>query len=158
MLDPPEDIRRKIRKAVVSPRVVEDNGLLALVQYILLPAAGLKGKREFGICKQDSTEPFMYEDIETVHEDYKNDVVSTDASYSSPETNVLTCRFQITPQALKAAVGEALVELTSSIREKYAASTEWQDIKNKAYPTKDKAVKKLTKKVKDVKIAKGEME
>lgn len=83
MLDQPEDIRRKIRKAVVSPRVVEDNGLLALVQYILLPAAGLKGKREFGICKQESTEPFMYEDIETVHEDYKNDVVSTDASYPS---------------------------------------------------------------------------
>src|SRR5699024_7993269 len=54
--------------------------LLALVQYILLPAAGIKGKREFGICKQDSTEPFMYTDIETLHEDYKNDVVSTDAS------------------------------------------------------------------------------
>lgn len=92
MLDKPEDIRRKIRKAVVSPRVIEDNGLLALVQYILLPTAGLKGKREFGICKQESTEPFMYGDIETIHEDYKNDVVSTDPSRSSPTTSVLTCR------------------------------------------------------------------
>lgn len=92
MLDQPDEIRRKIRKAVVSPRVVEDNGLLALVQYILLPAAGLKGKREFGICKQDSEEPFMYTDIETINEDYKNDVVSTDVSRSSPKILVLTCR------------------------------------------------------------------
>lgn len=158
MLDQPDEIRRKIRKAVVSPRVVEDNGLLALVQYILLPAAGLKGKREFGICKQGSEEPFMYTDIEAINEDYKNDVVSTGLSRSAPRDPGANNVVQITPQALKAAVGEALVELTASIREKYDASTEWQDIKKKAYPTAEPAVKKLTKKVKNVKIAKGEME
>ena len=76
MLDSPEDLRRKIKKAVITPRVTEDNGLLALVQYILLPAAGLKGKKEFGICKNDTTEPTMYTDIAQINEDYANDIVS----------------------------------------------------------------------------------
>lgn len=76
MLDSPEELRRKIKKAVIAPRVTEDNGLLALVQHILLPAAGLKGKREFGICPNGSTEPTIYTDIEKINEDYANDVVS----------------------------------------------------------------------------------
>ena len=76
MLDSPEDLRRKIKKAVIAPRVVEDNGLLALVQHILLPAAGLKGKREFGLCHNDATEPTMYTEIEKINEDYANDLVS----------------------------------------------------------------------------------
>lgn len=83
MLDSPDDLRRKIRKAVVAPRVVEDNGLLALIQYILLPAAGLKGKREFGLCQNDNTEPTMYTNIEKINEDYANDIVSAQSSEMS---------------------------------------------------------------------------
>ena len=76
MLDTPEELRRKIKKAVVAPKVTEDNGLLALVQYILLPAAGLRGKREIGICQTNSKEPTMYTNIEKINEDYANDLVS----------------------------------------------------------------------------------
>lgn len=92
MLDTPEELRRKIKKAVVAPRVTEDNGLLALVQYILLPAAGLKGKREFGICPNGSDEPTMYTNIEKINEDYANDVVSTCSAVEVPTTSAAEAR------------------------------------------------------------------
>lgn len=92
MLDSPEDLRRKIKKAVVAPRVTEDNGLLALVQYILLPAAGLKGKREIGICPNGSTEPTMYTDMEKINEDYTNDIVSVcSATGVAPSAGNVVC-------------------------------------------------------------------
>lgn len=50
------------------------------------------------------------------------------------------------------------MSITDTIRAKFDASPEWQATREKAYPTKSNNVKKLTKKVKDVKIAKGEIE
>lgn len=69
LLDPPETISKKIRKAEAAPRVVEDNGLIALVEFILLPAAALKGKKEFQVERKDS-EPLIYTDIKQLRDDY----------------------------------------------------------------------------------------
>lgn len=55
-------------------------------------------------------------------------------------------------------MADALVELTSTIRAKFDASPEWQEIRKKAYPTSSSDVDKLTKKVKNVKVAKGEID
>lgn len=74
LLDPPETISKKIRKAEAAPRVVEDNGLIALVEFILLPAAALKGKKEFQVERKDS-EPLIYTDIKQLRDDYANDIV-----------------------------------------------------------------------------------
>lgn len=74
LLDPPETISKKIRKAEATPRIVEDNGVIALAEYILLPAAALKGQKEFRVERKDN-EPLVYTDIQQLKDDYTNDVV-----------------------------------------------------------------------------------
>jgi tyrosyl-tRNA synthetase len=73
-LDTPEAITKKIKKAEAAPRVVEENGVVALVEYVLLPAATLKGKKEF-IVERREGEPLVYTDIKKLKEDYTNDIV-----------------------------------------------------------------------------------
>jgi tyrosyl-tRNA synthetase len=75
LLDSPEVISKKIRKAVAIPRVTDENGVLALVEFILLPAAALKGCKEFRVERIDGLEPLVYTNIKQMHDDYKNDVV-----------------------------------------------------------------------------------
>ncbi|KAB8227190.1 hypothetical protein ETB97_009479 [Aspergillus alliaceus] len=122
LLDTPEAITKKIRKAEAAPRVIEENGVLSMVEYILLPAAGLKGRKEFRVERKDE-EPLIYTDIKQLHEDYKNDI--------------------LTPQVLKPAVAAALVELMAPIRAAYEGSAEWQEITLKAYPPPEKKQKKV---------------
>lgn len=74
LLDPPETITKKIKKAEAAPRIVEDNGVIAIVEYVLLPAAALKGHKEFRV-ERKGEEPLVYNDIKQVVEDYKKDIV-----------------------------------------------------------------------------------
>ncbi|KAL4988523.1 hypothetical protein BDW68DRAFT_90938 [Aspergillus falconensis] len=125
LLDGPDVIQKKIRKAEAAPKVVEDNGVIAMVEYVLLPAAGLKGKKEFVVERRDA-EPLVYTDIAKLKEDYANDI--------------------LTPQALKPAVTAALTSLMAPIQAAYQASPEWQEITAQAYPPP--VVEKKQKKVK----------
>lgn len=127
LLDTAEAIAKKIRKAEAAPKVVDGNGILAFVEFVLLPASGIKtGTRRFVVERaRDGLEPLVYADIKAMHADYQSDV--------------------LTPQLLKPAVAAAIADLTSHIRDKYAASPEWQDIAALAYP----AAKKKEKKAKD---------
>ncbi|KAL6238556.1 hypothetical protein BDW75DRAFT_237232 [Aspergillus navahoensis] len=125
LLDGPDVIQKKIRKAEAAPKVVEDNGVIAMVEYVLLPAAGLKGKKEFVVERRDA-EPLVYTDIAKLKEDYANDI--------------------LTPQALKPAVTAALTGLMAPIQAAYQASPEWQEITAQAYPPP--VVEKKQKKVK----------
>jgi tyrosyl-tRNA synthetase len=59
---------------VAYPKIVEDNGVLGIVEFILLPAAALKGRKEFRVERNDE-EPLIYTDIKQVHEDYRNEIV-----------------------------------------------------------------------------------
>ncbi|RAH47125.1 tyrosine tRNA ligase [Aspergillus brunneoviolaceus CBS 621.78] len=74
LLDSADSITKKIKKAESAPKVVEGNGVIALVEYVLLPAADLKGKKEFRVERKDQ-EPLIYTDIKQLEEDYKNDGV-----------------------------------------------------------------------------------
>ena len=75
-MDPPDVVLKKVRKAVCVPQEVDGNGVLAFVEYVLLPAAGLAGRREFTVDRsRDGLEPLVYTDIKKMHEDYKGDVV-----------------------------------------------------------------------------------
>jgi tyrosyl-tRNA synthetase len=96
-----------------------------MVEYVLLPAAGLKGKKEFVVERRDA-EPLVYTDIAKLKEDYANDI--------------------LTPQALKPAVTAALTSLMAPIQAAYQASPEWQEITAQAYPPP--VVEKKQKKVK----------
>lgn len=75
-MDPPDVVSKKIRKAVAAPKVVEENGILAFVEFVLLPVADLRGKREFIVDRErDGLEPLVYTSIAQMHDDYRNDVV-----------------------------------------------------------------------------------
>ncbi|KAK8107596.1 tyrosyl-tRNA synthetase [Apiospora kogelbergensis] len=129
LLDSPDAVMKKIRKAEAFPKQPEGNGILAFAEFVLLPVAALKGKREFVVSRErDGLEPLVYSDVKQMHEDYKQDI--------------------LTPQLLKAATTKALTELLAPIQEAYQASAEWQEITLKAYPPPEKEVKKA-KKVKD---------
>ena len=76
LLDSPETVAKKVRKALAAPQVVEENGLLAFIEYVLLPAARLRGSGEFRVERErDGLETLVYTDIEKIRVDYQNDVV-----------------------------------------------------------------------------------
>lgn len=54
--------------------MIEENGIIALVEFIFLPASGLKGKKEFKVERRDD-EPLIYSDIQQVKDDYAKDIV-----------------------------------------------------------------------------------
>ena len=76
LLDPPEVVIKKVQKAVAAPRVVENNGILAFVEFVLLPAAALKARREFRVDRgRDGLEPLIYTSIDQLQKDYADDIV-----------------------------------------------------------------------------------
>lgn len=75
LLDTPDVSARKIKKANAPPKVVEENGLLAFVENVLLPASSLlDGERSFKVDREGA-EPLVYGDIESLRKDYVDDVV-----------------------------------------------------------------------------------
>ena len=128
LLDTADVVTKKIKKAVAVPKVVEENGLLAFIEYVLLPAAGLlHGKPKFTVERErDGLEPLVYENIAKIHDDYRNDV--------------------LTPQLVKPAITKALNELLEPIRRGFEESPEWQEIAIKAYPPPPKKEKKVKNK------------
>ncbi|KAI0006308.1 tyrosyl-tRNA synthetase, class Ib [Xylariaceae sp. FL0662B] len=124
LLDAPEVVTKKIRKAVAAPKIVEENGVLAFVEFVLLPAAALRGNREFRVDRsRDGLEPLVYTTIDQIHQDYRNDV--------------------LTPQLLKPAVAAALNSLLEPIQAAYQSSSEWKETALKAYPPPPKKEKKV---------------
>ena len=77
LLDPPELVKKKIKKAYAMPKQVEENGLLSFVEYVLLPAGALKGGQpKFVVERRESEgETLVYSNIEQIHADYRADVV-----------------------------------------------------------------------------------
>lgn len=65
---------KKVRKSEAIPRTIENNGVIALVEYVLLPAAKLSGKNEFRVECRDA-EPLTYTNIQQLKDDYVNDIV-----------------------------------------------------------------------------------
>ncbi|KAI4216875.1 MAG: hypothetical protein LQ351_000824 [Letrouitia transgressa] len=135
LLDAPEVVEKKLRKAHCVPKEVDGNGVIGFVEYVLLPVSSLKneGKGKFVVerRKVEDGEALVYEDISVLKEDYKTD--------------------RLTPQLLKPAVAKAFVELLRPIRTEYDSSPEWQEVLNKGYPAAEdkKEDKKKDKKVKD---------
>jgi tyrosyl-tRNA synthetase len=127
LLDPPDVVLKKIKKAHAAPKVVEENGILAFVEFVLLPAAALKGSREFRVERErDGLEPLVYTSIAQMHDDYRNDV--------------------LTPQLLKPAVAKGINELLEPIQKAYQASKEFQETAEKGYPPPPKKEKKVKNK------------
>lgn len=127
LLDDEATVVKKIKKAECVPKVPEGNGVLSFVEFVLLPAARLKGQKGFVVDRtRDELPELVYTDVTKMHEDYRNDV--------------------LTPQILKPAVSKALNEMLAPIRDEYSQSTEWQKLMELAYPPEVKVVKEKKKK------------
>jgi len=129
LIDGPEVVKKKLKKAFCPPKQVENNGVLSFVEYVLLPASALKnnGTPRFVVPRRDAEE-LVYSDIAEMRKDYLADTLQ--------------------PQALKPAVTEALLTLLEPIRKNFEENKEWQEIEQRAYPPPPAPEKK--KKVKNL--------
>ncbi|KAL5118417.1 Tyrosine--tRNA ligase cytoplasmic [Pleosporales sp. CAS-2024a] len=129
VLDDADAVKRKLKKAHAVPKVVQDNGILSFVEYVLLPAGRLKhGEPKFVVERREPNPPLEYTSIAQMQQDYAADV--------------------LTPQDLKPAVTKALNELLEPVQKEFNDTPEWQEIEKKAYPPPP-AEKKKEKKKKD---------
>ncbi|KAE9971335.1 hypothetical protein BLS_004471 [Venturia inaequalis] len=125
ILDNAEVVAKKLKKAEAVPKVVDGNGLLSFIQYVLLPASKFKtGSPLFRVERRDEQEALEYSDISKIQEDYANDV--------------------LTPQLLKPAITEALNTLLAPVQKAFQDSSDWQNLEKTAYPPKEE-VKKVKK-------------
>lgn len=129
LVDPPELVKKKLKKAFCPPKQVDGNGVISFTEYVLLPASALKnnGTPNFVVPRRDA-EPLVYSDIQKLKADYLEDILQ--------------------PQTLKPAVTDALLELIGPIKAAFDANEEWQAVEKKAYPppvvqAKVKKVRKL---------------
>lgn len=143
VLDDADAVKKKLKKAYAQPKVVEENGVLSFVEYVLLPAGVLKGGSPKFIVerREGEGEPLIYTDIKQMHKDYEADTVSASFIVVGQSTDYA----QLTPQLLKGAVTTALVDLLAPIQAAFRASSEWQEIEKKAYPPPPEKKKKEKK-------------
>ena len=85
LLDTPEVVKRKLKKSFAVPKEPEGNGLISFIEHVLLPVSALKtgAKGRFVVERREGEgEPLIYEEIETVKDDYRADKVRRASSCS----------------------------------------------------------------------------
>ncbi|CBX94254.1 hypothetical protein IAQ61_006382 [Plenodomus lingam] len=126
VLDNADIVKRKLKKAFAPPKIVDDNGVLSFVEYVLLPAGHLiHGEQKFIVPRRDA-EPLVYTNIADMQSDYANDI--------------------LIPQDLKPAVTDALNKLLEPVQAEFQATPAWQHIEQQAYPPPPVEKKKEKKK------------
>ena len=150
-LDPPDAIRRKIKKAFCEEGNVADNGVLSFVEAVLIPISELRLERAASKAENNSSsdgppngggaeelKPFVSEGAptDTVFS------VSRDEKYGGPmhfsTYDALKEAFEkrdVHPKDLKGAVADALVSLLAPIRKRFEENKEWQEATELAYPS-----------------------
>lgn len=162
VLDPPELIRKKLKKAYAAPKEVEGNGVLSFCEYVLLPASALQGGEGKFVVKRRDAEPLVYTNIKQMQKDYREDIVCcpllmlahlTDASHAVNTTRSQSSRKCLINVAIMecyklkpAKVTDALIVLLESVQRDFQASPEWQEVEKKAYPPAEPEKKKKQKK------------
>ncbi|KAH7207916.1 uncharacterized protein BKA55DRAFT_600148 [Fusarium redolens] len=122
LLDSPEEVAKKLRKAVCFPKQVGGNGVIAFIEHVIFRVASLKagGKPSFTAETREG-EVLVYEDISKLKEDYESDI--------------------LTPQMVKPALIKALNKLLDPIRKDFEADEDWKRVADLAYPVEVKPEK-----------------
>lgn len=146
-LDPPDAVRRKIKKAFCEEGNVADNGVLSFVEAVLIPISELRLERAASKAANpddpnggsaEEQKPFVSEGAPTgtVFS------VSRDEKYGGPmhfsAYDALKEAFEkrdVHPKDLKSAVADALVSLLAPIRKRFEENKEWQEATELAYPS-----------------------
>lgn len=105
-LDSAETVNSKIQLA-------EDDGLLSLIEYIVLPAMHIRNTKTGLSCIQQDGKRHRYYTLDKI----KADLI---AGFLQLDT-------------LKVAVGTALNDILDPVRDAYAANPEWQEMERLGY-------------------------
>lgn len=77
ILDTPEAVKKKLKKAYAVPKEVAGNGLIGFVEYVLLPVSALKtGSKGTFVVERREGEPLVYDSMDKLRSDYTADTVS----------------------------------------------------------------------------------
>jgi tyrosyl-tRNA synthetase len=77
LLDTPEAVEKKLKKAKCVPKEVEGNGVIAFVEHVIFRALALKVDKEPAfIVQRKDQEPLVYTSVAKLKEDYIADIVS----------------------------------------------------------------------------------
>ncbi|KAI9439043.1 tyrosine tRNA ligase [Lactarius indigo] len=147
-LDPPDAVRRKLKKAFCEEGNAKDNGVLAFVGAVLIPISELRLERaaektgsnagDDSGASEEQQKPFATESAPagTVFS------VSRDEKYGGPihfstyaALREAFEKLEVHPKDLKGAVADALVSLLAPIRKRFEESKEWQEVTELAYPS-----------------------
>ncbi|KAG6372635.1 tRNA synthetases class I-domain-containing protein [Boletus reticuloceps] len=156
-LDPPEVVKRKIKKAFCEEGNVAENGLLAFAKAVLIPISELRLERRQGDTGEDEEgkesvkpqKPFVTDDapegsVFTITRE-KGGGPSHYRTYQELEDDFAAKK--IHPGDLKANIRDAIISLLEPIRAAFLANEEWQHVEQLAYP--DPNAKKEVKKKKE---------
>jgi tyrosyl-tRNA synthetase len=76
LLDKPEVVTSKLKKAVCAPNEIEGNGVLSFVEFVLFPISELSGKCAFHVPRPDKYGgPLDYSSFEDLKKDYAEGTV-----------------------------------------------------------------------------------
>ncbi|EKM77195.1 hypothetical protein AGABI1DRAFT_115381 [Agaricus bisporus var. burnettii JB137-S8] len=155
LLDPPDAVRKKLKAAFCEEGNIEENGVLAFVEAVLIPVSQLRIDK----LKGDSTleaglgdqRPFISDDapegtIFTVERDAKFGGNTHYASFKEMQDDFKEKKLH--PKDLKVSVANCIVRLLQPIREAFEANEEWQEVTKLAYPDPNTKVDKKKKKEK----------
>ncbi|KAF8645369.1 hypothetical protein AX16_007872 [Volvariella volvacea WC 439] len=152
-LDTPDIVKKKIKAAFCEEGNVEENGVLAFVQAVLIPISQLRIDRLKGDPVLEATEdskPFITDDAPegTVFS------IDRDPRWGGPthykdfeELKAAFAAREVHPGDLKNAVSNGIIRLLAPIRKAFEENEEWQKIEQLAYPPDVKPEKKKKKKV-----------
>lgn len=141
-LDPPEVVKRKIKKAFCEEGNVSENGLLAFVEAVLIPVSQLRLERlrgEGGFDGQEgagSQKPFVADDapegtVFTITRE-KGGGPSHYQNYQELKDDFAAKK--IHPGDLKASVRDAIISLLGPIQATFSANEDCKQIEQLAYP------------------------
>lgn len=162
-LDPPEAVKRKIKKAFCEEGNITENGLLAFTKAVLIPISQLRIERRKGETGVDSEEgqgaigeqnPFVDDDapegtVFTIRREGKfGGPPSHYKDYQELEDDFAAKK--VHPGDLKTAVNKAIDSLLEPIRKAFAESPEWQQVEKLAYPDPNAKAEPKKKKVRRV--------
>lgn len=134
ILDDPKQVRKKVNSAYCAPGEIENNGLIAFIEYVIQPIQELKAEKD-NVFSLDIDRPEKYGgpiSYDSVDE-LKADFVSG----------------KLSPVDLKSGVADKIIELLAPIRESFEASEEFKEAQAKGYPVEQPKSEKKVKKQKN---------
>lgn len=145
ILDSPDVVRSKIKKAVCEPGTVAGNGVLAFLKAVLIPISELRIERMQGKANVEEGQDAMGDQRPfagagapegTV---FSVEMEARDGggfkhykSYDEVEKDY--AEEKLYPKPLKTAVADAINRLLDPIRKAFAENEEWQKVEKLAYP------------------------